>query len=166
MSLELLDEAIIHGDLFNAPEAYKVVTVNCVGAMGAGIALACKERFPDLYKHYRKRCFAGEIVVGKVYVYSEEGVILLPTKTHFKYKSQVSYVVTGITALANAGEDLDGGVAIPPLGMAHGWLTFNERWGIFQHLHKRLNPTEKVYRLYLPTRLLEEARRAIPNTYK
>lgn len=166
MPLELIDEADISGDLFNAPERFKVVTVNCVGAMGRGIALACKERFPELYAHYRKRCFDGEVVVGKVYVYSDEGIILLPTKTHFKYKSQVSYVTTGVTALAEQGEDLEGGIAIPPLGMAHGWLRFNERWGIYQHLHKRLHTTRQQYRVYLPANLLAEATRAIPNTLK
>lgn len=166
MSIELIDESVINADLFNAPERFKVVTVNCVGAMGRGIAEACKNRYPDLYKHYRKRCFDGEIVIGKVYVYSDEGVILLPTKTHFKYKAQVSYVINGVTALAEQGEDLEGGIAVPPLGMAHGWLAFNERWGIYQHLNKRLQSTRQNYSVYLPARLLGEANRDIPNSLR
>ena len=86
MSLELIDEAVISHDLFNAPERFKVVTVNCVGAMGRGIALACRERFPSLYNDYRQKCRKEQIVIGEVYCYPEEGVILLPTKTHFRWR--------------------------------------------------------------------------------
>ncbi|AWN08828.1 hypothetical protein MLDJOKPK_00243 [Salmonella phage SPAsTU] len=166
MSLELIDEAVISHDLFNAPERFKVVTVNCVGAMGRGIALACRERFPELYKDYRIRCRREEITVGNVYPYPEEGVILLPTKTHFRFKSQIYYVTSGIDALARLGEDLEGDIALPPLGMANGWLRYHERVEIFLHLHERLHATEKHYRFYLPAQLLGEAQRVIPNRYK
>ena len=77
MSLELIDEAVISHDLFNAPERFKVVTVNCVGAMGRGIALACRERFPSLYNDYRQKCRKEQIVIGEVYCYPEEGVITM-----------------------------------------------------------------------------------------
>ena len=164
MSLELIDEAVISHDLFNAPERYKVITVNCVGAMGRGIALACRERYPALYQDYRDKCAEGLITVGNVTCYPDESVVLLPTKTHFRYKSQIYYVTSGVDALAR--ETLDGGIALPPLGMANGWLRPHERFAIFTHLHKRLAPQEQTYRLYLPTALLEEANKAIPNTYK
>ncbi|EBW8959815.1 hypothetical protein BZ973_00350 [Salmonella enterica subsp. enterica serovar Enteritidis] len=166
MSLELIDEAIISHDLFNAPERFKVVTVNCVGAMGRGIALACRERFPSLYNDYRQKCRKEQIVIGEVYCYPEEGVILLPTKTHFRYKSQIYYVTSGIDALARLGEDLEGGIAIPPLGMANGWLRYHERLEIFIHLQKRLQHTEQTYRFYLPDTLLREAEKIIPNSFK
>ncbi|QVW55278.1 hypothetical protein pEaSNUABM29_00238 [Erwinia phage pEa_SNUABM_29] len=166
MSLELIDEAVISHDLFNAPERFKVVTVNCVGAMGRGIALACKERFPALYEDYRRRCRREEIIIGEVYPYIDEGVILLPTKTHFKYKSQIYYVTSGIDALARLGEDLEGDIALPPLGMANGWLRYHERIDIFAHLRNRLHASEKNYRFYLPAELLREAVKVIPNHHK
>lgn len=161
MALKFRDERFVQGDLFNADEHYKVVTINCVGAMGKGIALACKERYPKLYEHYRARCRANEIVIGEVYLYEEEQVILLPTKTHFKYRSEIAYVTSGIDALARLGSDLKHSIALPPLGMANGWLKDYERVSIYQHLYKRLHDGEQHYRIYLPQALLEEAKRAL-----
>ncbi|WP_261390823.1 macro domain-containing protein, partial [Serratia marcescens] len=31
-------------------------TVNCVGVMGAGVALAFKKRFPEMYEDYVEKC--------------------------------------------------------------------------------------------------------------
>ena len=35
---------VVKGDLFDAPADIRVNTVNCVGVMGAGVALAFKRR--------------------------------------------------------------------------------------------------------------------------
>lgn len=164
--LTIRKESEIGNDLFNAPEAYKVVTINCVGAMGRGIALACRERYPTLYQDYRKRCRENEIRIGNVYVYPDEKCILLPTKTHWRLKSQVSYVTAGITALADCVENLDASVAIPPLGMANGWLRPWERQEIFLWLYDKLETRRQHYTLYLPDALYQEARSLIPNSFK
>lgn len=155
------DERHVQGDIFNASEAYKVVTINCVGAMGKGIALACKERFPRIYEDYRKRCRQNEILVGNVYLYEDEKIILLPTKVHFKDRSEIVYVTKGIDALARLGNDLNEDIALPPLGMANGWLRAYERAQIYHHLYQRLNPGERNYRVYLPELLMKEAIRAL-----
>lgn len=164
--LTIRKESEIGNDLFNAPEAYKVITINCVGAMGRGIALACRERYPTLYQDYRKRCRENEIRIGNVYVYPDEKCILLPTKTHWRLKSQVSYVTAGITALADCVENLDSSVAIPPLGMANGWLRPWERQEIFLWLYDKLETRRQHYTLYLPDALYQEARSLIPNSFK
>lgn len=164
--LTIRKESEIGNDLFNAPEAYKVVTINCVGAMGRGIALACRKRYPTLYQDYRKRCHENEIRIGNVYVYPDEKCILLPTKTHWRLKSQVSYVTAGITALADCVENLDTSVAIPPLGMANGWLRPWERQEIFLWLYDKLETRRQHYTLYLPDALYQEARSLIPNSFK
>lgn len=155
------DERHVQGDIFNAAEAYKVVTINCVGAMGKGIALSCKERFPRIYEDYRKRCRQNEILVGNVYLYEDEKIILLPTKVHFKDRSEIVYVTKGIDALARLGNDLSEDIALPPLGMANGWLRAHERAQIYHHLYKSLNTGERNYRIYLPELLLKEAIRAL-----
>ncbi|ANZ48501.1 putative Appr-1-p processing protein [Erwinia phage vB_EamM_Caitlin] len=155
------DEQSIAGDLFNAKEVYKVVTINCVGAMGKGIALACKERFPKIYEDYRLRCKQNEIMIGNVYLYEDEKIILLPTKTHFKYRSEIAYVTTGIDALARLGHDLNEDVALPPLGMANGWLREYERAIIYRHLYDALNSGERNYRIYLPKALMIEAKKTL-----
>lgn len=159
--LRIRDERHIGGDLFNAPEDYKVITINCVGAMGRGIALACKERFPKLYEDYRARCRRNEILIGNVYLYEQEKVILLPTKTHFKLRSEVSFVTTGIDALSRLALDINGSIAIPPLGMVNGWMRLKERGDIYHHLFRTLASGETDYAFYLPENLYQEAKKAL-----
>lgn len=155
------DERAIEVDLFKAKEPYKVVTINCVGAMGKGIALACKQRFPRIYEDYRLRCKQNEITIGNVYLYEEEKIILLPTKIHFKDRSEIAYVTKGIDALARLGNDLNEDIAIPPLGMVNGWMNPYMRAEVYHHLYLRLNPGERNYRVYLPRELIAEARKAL-----
>ena len=44
------------GDLFALDADILVNTVNCKGAMGAGIALAFKTRYPEMFKDYQRKC--------------------------------------------------------------------------------------------------------------
>lgn len=155
--LTLHDELTIRQNLFNAPQRYKVVTVNCVGAMGKGIALECRERYTQLYHDYRARCRAGEIVIGELTVYQDENVILFPTKVHFKDPTLVSYVTPALHRLAELAERLEGGIALPPLGMANGWLKYYQRVEVWKGLQNIIAPLDATVDMYLPTWLLEEA---------
>ena len=44
----------ISGNIFNTKAMAIVNTVNCVGAMGKGIALDFKLRFPEMFKEYQR----------------------------------------------------------------------------------------------------------------
>ena len=44
------------GDLLKSRAQTLINTVNCTGAMGKGIALEFKNRFPDMYEDYAQRC--------------------------------------------------------------------------------------------------------------
>ena len=46
----------VSGDLFKSETQTIVNTVNCVGAMGAGIALEFKNRYPNMFYSYKKIC--------------------------------------------------------------------------------------------------------------
>ncbi len=163
MGLRIRQESEIDNDLFNAPEAWKVVTVNCVGAMGRGIALACKQRYPAIYEDYRARCRRVEIVTGELSVYEKERIILLPTKIHFKDPSCTDFVLDGIGALATEDNDYLGGVALPPLGMVNGWLRLHQRQQCYLRLAQVLKPDPRQFTLYLPNSLYDECRAYLTN---
>jgi O-acetyl-ADP-ribose deacetylase (regulator of RNase III) len=60
--------------LFSIVGAQTLVnSVNCVGVMGAGIALEFKLRFPNMYDDYVTRCVRKEVKIGRPYVYREHG---------------------------------------------------------------------------------------------
>jgi len=46
----------VDGDLFDIEANVRVNTVNCVGVMGKGVALAFKQRYPQMFSEYRKAC--------------------------------------------------------------------------------------------------------------
>lgn len=73
------------GDLFNSEAQTIVNAVNCVGAMGKGIALEYKKRFPDMFADYKKKCANNEVRLGQPYLYkrpSNPWILNFPTKGH------------------------------------------------------------------------------------
>lgn len=52
-------------------DAY-VNTINCIGVMGAGIALEFKKKYPKMFKHYQEQCNTHAIRPGDCYSYYDE----------------------------------------------------------------------------------------------
>ena len=59
---------ILVGDLFESGAQTLVNTVNCVGVMGKGVALAFRKRFPEMYADYVARCEAGASISGSAQI--------------------------------------------------------------------------------------------------
>ena len=55
--------------VFNVGVQTIVNTVNCVGVMGAGLALEYQLRFPEMYQEYVERCKRKSITTGRPYLY-------------------------------------------------------------------------------------------------
>lgn len=47
---------VVKGNIFTSECQTLVNTVNCVGVMGAGIALECRLRYPELHEKYINLC--------------------------------------------------------------------------------------------------------------
>ena len=79
------------GNLLNSSAQALVNTVNCVGVMGKGIAAAFKKRYPKMFEDYVQRCDAGEVKLGKPYVYyaDDHVIVNFPTKDH-------NHVIVGV----------------------------------------------------------------------
>ena len=67
----------IKGNIFNSKAMAVVNTVNCVGAMGKGIALDFKLRFPEMFKEYQKICFRRMLKPGQILPYTKTKPIIL-----------------------------------------------------------------------------------------
>ena len=81
--------AMLHftsGDMFAKDVQIRVNTVNCVGVMGAGVALAFKTRYPAMFRDYKKACSAGSVQPGKLSIWRTltEWIINFPTKRHWR----------------------------------------------------------------------------------
>jgi O-acetyl-ADP-ribose deacetylase (regulator of RNase III) len=122
----------ISGDLLNADVEALVNTVNSVGIMGKGIALQFRQAFPDNYAAYAAACKRGEVEPGKMFVFhagtfhNPKWIINFPTKRHWKGKSKLQDIESGLLALVDLvrNEHIKS-IAVPPLGCGNGGLDWN-----------------------------------------
>lgn len=116
------------GNILKSDAEALVNTVNTVGVMGKGIALAFKKAFPDNYKIYRKVCDNKELKTGKVLLtetgrLSPKYIINFPTKEHWREKSKIEYIADGMKDLVKVIREKNiKSIAIPPLGCGNGGL--------------------------------------------
>ena len=124
---------IIKGDILDADAVALVNTVNCAGVMGRGIALQFKKKFEENFKVYKKACDAGFLRPGMMLVhdygslFNPRYIINFPTKDHWRAKSKLEDIESGLKALVN--EVTRRGIqsiAIPPLGCGLGGLNWSE----------------------------------------
>ena len=107
-----------------------VNTVNCVGVMGKGIALQFKQAFPENFKQYKKACDAKQVQPGQMFTTSTDKlfpryIINFPTKDHWKGKSKIEDIESGLKALVKEVKKLNiKSIAIPPLGCGNGGLNW------------------------------------------
>lgn len=117
------------GDLLKSSANALVNTVNCEGYMGKGIAYQFKMQFPNNNKDYVKACKTGELKIGRLHHFEEDGKIIInfPTKNKWRAKSKMEYVEKGLDELVKLIEQLNiQSIAIPPLGSGNGGLIWND----------------------------------------
>ncbi|MEP9384229.1 type II toxin-antitoxin system antitoxin DNA ADP-ribosyl glycohydrolase DarG [Nocardioides sp. KR10-350] len=113
------------GDLLKSRQQTLVNTVNTVGVMGKGIALAFKKRYPDMFTDYVRRCDRGDLMLGRPYVFEESDHLVLnfPTKGHWRAVSKLSDIVAGLEHLERHYKEWGiTSIAVPPLGCGNGQL--------------------------------------------
>ena len=125
---------IIHssGNFLEADAQALVNPVNCVGVMGKGLALQFKHAFPDSFAAYRAACTRGVVVPGRMFV-TETGLVTgphllihFPTKRHWRDRSLLEDIDTGLTALvAKVSARGLRSLAVPALGCGLGGLDWD-----------------------------------------
>src|SRR6266852_2537532 len=117
---------VVVGDIFKSKAQTLVNTVNTVGVMGKGVALGFKERFPDMYEDYRKRCEGGELKLGIPYLHRRAHlpwILNFPTKEHWRSVSRLDDIIRGLKHLAKHYREWGiTSLAVPPLGCGQGQL--------------------------------------------
>lgn len=121
------------GDLLQSGTQAIINTVNCVGVMGKGIALQFKQAFPRNYEAYRRACEVGEVRLGEMFVFdtgsmiNPRWIINFPTKGHWKAKSRLEDVASGLEDLKRViiARGIQS-IAVPPLGCGNGGLDWRD----------------------------------------
>ncbi len=123
---------ITTGDILQAEAEALVNTVNCVGVMGRGIALQFKKAFPQNFDTYKAACDRKTLLPGRMLVVDlnqlqwPRYVINFPTKRHWKGRSRLEDIQSGLAALVNEVRARNiRSIAIPPLGCGLGGLDWD-----------------------------------------
>lgn len=123
--------------------------------MGRGIALQYKKGLPENFKEYKKACNNNEVQPGRMFVTEPRElngpkyIINFPTKRHWRGKSRMEDIESGLTALVEIINDLNiRSIAIPPLGSGLGGLYWSE---VRTRMEQVLEPFADVeVRVYKP----------------
>lgn len=120
------------GNFFDYEADIRINTVNCVGAMGAGVALQFKNMFPQMFLEYKDMCKKGELSPGKLHVwissdiFSPTTIVNFPTKNDWRNPSEYEYIESGLEALVDYLKSLTNKtITLPALGCGHGGLDWD-----------------------------------------
>lgn len=144
---------IIKGNIFTSPCQTKVNTVNCVGVMGAGIALEFKLRYPEMFTKYAELCEKQQLDIGKLWLYKSEAnwTLNFPTKKHWKYPSKLDYLKRGLEKFMQSYQQREiESIAFPVLGAAKGGLAEDQVLSLMQDYLKDCKIPVEIYQ-YDPT---------------
>lgn len=157
---------IAKGNLFHSGCDALVNPVNCVGAMGAGLAKQFARHFPDASRRYQLAANRGYVVLGRVYVTANHDgirdlelglpelipaplwVVHFPTKSHWRDVSLLSSIEDGLASLRRFLETQSAdSVAVPALGCGLGGLAWSD---VEPLIHAALATTNVDVHLYPP----------------
>jgi O-acetyl-ADP-ribose deacetylase (regulator of RNase III) len=116
------------GDIFTSPAQVIVNPVNCKGHMGKGLALAFKQRYPQMFVIYQHECREGKLRIGHptLYTASAPWILNFPTKDHWRDDSKVEYLEAGLQYFVTHYKALEiTSIAFPKLGAGLGKLSWD-----------------------------------------
>lgn len=121
-------------NLFDSTQTTLCCPINAAGAMGAGLALAFKERYPGLesiYHTFFPPTTLSTLARSKAYrlvsvpVHDGHRVLLFCTKFHFSEPANVELIKTNLQQLKRDWVHLKiDSLALPPLGCGLGRLSY------------------------------------------
>lgn len=152
------------------------IPVNTHGVMGKGLAKVTRERFPGIFNRYNELCEEGNLIVGKPrlvrntnsqiarrcsklplfprmdpgHSHSQKYFLLFPTKNHWREKSKLDYLETGLKHVKRYYKTVSWkleSLALPALGCGLGGLSWQQAGPLMCSM---LAEMEIPIELYLP----------------
>ena len=116
------------GDLFATPDLKAFAHgCNCAGAMGKGIALAFRERWPAMYEAYKAQCQDGRFDLGSVFHWQEDGFTIfnLGTQKTWRTKADLDAIAEAVAQMIQIASALDiRDIGLPRIGAGLGGLAW------------------------------------------
>jgi len=164
---------VLYGDIFQSKAEALVNPVNCVGVMGKGLALLFKRAYPDMFQEYAKICKHNQLFIGNLFTYETTTmniiqdntdlikmrikynqpryIINLPTKMHWKDKSNLFDISVGLKRLVREIGMLEiQSIAVPALGCGCGGLSFDQSLQVMLDCLSPVFETKREVYIYKP----------------
>jgi O-acetyl-ADP-ribose deacetylase (regulator of RNase III) len=137
------------GSIFDSKAQTITNAVNCVGVMGKGLALDFKNRFPEMFTDYTRRCKNKEVALGRPYLYVTQElpwILNFPTKDHWRNASNLQDIIDGLEFLQKEYRNWGiSSLAIPALGCGLGGLKWEVVARLLHDFSKNLEIPVEVY---------------------
>lgn len=121
----------LKGDIFSSECQTIVNAVNCVGVMGAGIALEYKKRFPLMFSSYKTLCDNNLLEPGKLHLHKvndNRWILNFPTKIDWRNPTKMEYLEQGFQKFKETYKEKGiTSIAFPHLGCQNGGLDFEKQ---------------------------------------
>ena len=120
----------VRGDLFHHAGLEALAHgCNCTGAMGKGIALEFRSRFPVMYQEYRRRCRDGAFQLGDVFTWDQASPIVfnLGTQRSWRTNAELPAIRCAVARMVLEAEKYGiSTVGLPRIGAGLGGLRWND----------------------------------------
>lgn len=126
---------------------------NCAGAMGKGIAVEFRKRFPAMYEEYRRRCSDGRFRLGDVFTWSEgeRTVFNLGTQRTWQTKAQLGAVESATREMVRVAEERGlPRIGLPRIGAGLGGLAWRDVRDLLERIGSETNVELVVFEEYAP----------------
>lgn len=121
---------IEYGNIFNLEGVTNFAHgCNCAGAMGKGIALQFKQKYPKMYLEYNKLCKEGQFSLGDLLTYKHENEVVfnLGTQKTWRTNADISAIENSLNKmLLYASKNDISKIALPKIGAGLGGLNWND----------------------------------------
>ena len=137
----------VDGNLFDSKADALAQGCNTQGKMGAGIAKEFRERFPDMYTDYKKRCEEGRFQPGTGYMFEHpEKPHIINLATQDREGARLLYVESALEWLKNSYDELGiESIAIPRIASGLGGMEWDV---VHSSLKKKLSESPLVIEIW------------------
>lgn len=143
----------VAGDLFAADLPAIGHGVNCAAAMGRGIAVEFRRRWPDMFEEYRTRCRAGSLRPGDVFVWRAPDRVIfnLATQQTWRTPATLSAIETSLSRTLDLCSDLGvDRIGLPRIGAGLGGLVWSDVRAVIERVATRAQPRLVVFETFSP----------------
>ena len=120
----------LRGDLFHYSGLSGLAHgCNCAGAMGKGIALEFKRRFPDMFEEYRRLCKSGDFKLGDCFTWRapERTVFNLGTQRTWRTRADLGAIEAAVGEMIRVAGELEvTRIGLPRIGAGLGGLVWED----------------------------------------